>query len=77
MFTLHIFQAGKDTVEKSKDEIFRRDMPPTFHRVEQASNELVESTELLTEDVQSKRGQTLLITGARGKYCVCFPFNSF
>lgn len=62
----NLVQAGKDTVEKSKDEIFRREMPPTFNKVGQASNELVESTELLTEDVQSKRGQSLLITGARG-----------
>ena len=49
-------------------------MPPTFNKVGQASNELVESTELLTEDVQSKRGQSLLITGARG-ILLLFPFS--
>ena len=47
-------------------------MPPTFVKVEQASNELVESTQLLTQDVQSKRGQALLISGARGIWF--FPF---
>jgi len=54
-------------VEKSNDEIFKREMPPTFIKVEQASHDLLESTRRLTEDVQSKEGQALLISGARGK----------
>ena len=65
--SLTILQAGKDTVEKSKDEIFRRDMPPTFIKVEEASSQLIESTERLSADVHSKQGQALLIAGARGK----------
>lgn len=58
--------AGKDTVEKSNDKIFKREMPPTFIRVEESSNQLVDATKRLTEDVKSKEGQGLLISGARG-----------
>lgn len=41
-------------------------MPPTFVKVEEASSQLVESTQRLSKDVHSKQGQALLIAGARG-----------
>ena len=59
-------QVGKQTVETSKDEILKKDMPPTFVMVEDASSKLVEASEGLSVDQSSQPHHVLLLEGARG-----------
>ncbi|XP_022094248.1 vinculin-like isoform X5 [Acanthaster planci] len=57
---------GKQTASTSKDEILRREMPPTFIKVEKSSGLLVEASDMLKQDPYSVPARKKLIDGARG-----------
>lgn len=62
----NLVRVGKDTTASSKDEILKQDMPPAFTEVEQASNSLVEASQIFKTDPHSKAGRKILIEGSRG-----------
>lgn len=57
---------AKQTASSSKDEILRKEMPPAYTKVEEASNQLVEASQFLKDDPYSVPGRKSLINGARG-----------
>ena len=59
-------QVGKQTVESSKDDILKKDMPLSFVVVEDACAKLVEAAEGLNLDQSSKPHHVLLLEGSRG-----------
>ena len=61
-------QVGKQTVESSKDELLKKDMPPSFVIVENACGQLLEAAEGLNADQSSQPHHVLLLEGARGLY---------
>ena len=65
-----LLQVGKETVKSSKDEILKKDMPPTFLTVEDASKKLLEASEGLRVDQSSQHHHVLLLEGARGTYSI-------
>lgn len=62
----NLTKVGKDTINKSNDEILRADLPTSLHRVERASRLLEEASEMLKQDPYSQQARHLLIEGARG-----------
>ncbi|XP_038053443.1 vinculin-like isoform X2 [Patiria miniata] len=62
----NLVAVGKQTASTSKDEILRREMPPTFTQVERSSGLLVEASALLKADPYSVPARKKLIEGARG-----------
>ena len=59
-------QVGKQTLETTKDEQMKVDMPPTFEQVGDASKTLLEASKGIAEDPFSKPHKTMLLDGARG-----------
>ena len=66
MMLVLLFKVGKQTASTSKDEILRKEMPPTFIMVEKSSGLLVEASVMLKEDPYSVPARKKLIDGARG-----------
>ena len=65
-------QVGKQTVESSKDELLKKDMPPSFVTVHDACSKLQTAAEGLNADHSSQTHHVLLLEGARGQYyCLC------
>jgi len=62
----NLTKVGKDTINKSDDEILRADMPNSLHRVERASKLLEEAADMLKDDPYSQQARHLLIEGSRG-----------
>ena len=62
---------GKQTLESTKDEKLKKDMPPTFVTVSDASIMLLDASKGLAEDMFSKPHKALLMDGARGKETKC------
>uniref|UniRef100_A0A672KU70 Vinculin n=1 Tax=Sinocyclocheilus grahami TaxID=75366 RepID=A0A672KU70_SINGR len=66
----HLFymcsQVGKETVQTTEDKIMKRDMPPAFIKVENASAKLVEAARMLRTDPYSVPARDYLIDGSRG-----------
>lgn len=62
----NLTKVGKDTIDRSDDEILRADMPNSLHRVERASKLLEEAAEMLRGDPFSQQARHLLIEGSRG-----------
>uniref|UniRef100_A0A672KRE7 Vinculin n=1 Tax=Sinocyclocheilus grahami TaxID=75366 RepID=A0A672KRE7_SINGR len=57
---------GKETVQTTEDKIMKRDMPPAFIKVENASAKLVEAARMLRTDPYSVPARDYLIDGSRG-----------
>ena len=64
--SLSLPQVGKQTVESSKDELLKKDMPPSFVMVEVACRELQGAAVGLSEDHSSQEHHVMLLSGARG-----------
>ncbi|XP_033638459.1 vinculin-like isoform X7 [Asterias rubens] len=62
----NLVAVGKQTASTSKDEILRREMPPTFQMVERSSGLLVDASHMLQADPYSVPARKKLIDGARG-----------
>lgn len=62
----NLTKVGKDTINKSDDEILRADMPNSLHRVDRASKLLEEAAIMLKNDPYSQQARHLLIEGSRG-----------
>lgn len=62
----NLTKVGKDTINRSDDEILRADMPNSLHRVDRASKLLEEAAVMLKHDPYSQQARHLLIEGARG-----------
>lgn len=62
----NLAKVGKETINKSEDEILRADMPNALHRVERASSLLEEAAMMLKQDPYSQQARQLLIEGSRG-----------
>lgn len=62
----NLTKVGKDTINKSDDEILRADMPSSLQRVERASKLLEEAAQMLKGDPYSQQARHLLIEGSRG-----------
>lgn len=62
----NLTKVGKDTINRSDDEILRADMPNSLARVERASNLLEAAAKMLLEDPYSQQARHLLIEGSRG-----------
>lgn len=62
----NLTKVGKDTINKSDDEILRADMPNSLHRVDRASKLLEEAAEMLKDDPYSQQARHLLLEGSRG-----------
>ncbi|CAI8028993.1 Vinculin [Geodia barretti] len=62
----NLINVGKQTVESSKDELLKKDMPPSFVTVEDACKKLQEAADGLSADQSSQPHHTLLLQGARG-----------
>ena len=54
-------------MERSKDEILKKDMPPTFEVVEKSTALLVEAAMGLSADKESREHKTMLLDGSRGE----------
>uniref|UniRef100_A0A672KS43 Vinculin n=1 Tax=Sinocyclocheilus grahami TaxID=75366 RepID=A0A672KS43_SINGR len=59
-------KVGKETVQTTEDKIMKRDMPPAFIKVENASAKLVEAARMLRTDPYSVPARDYLIDGSRG-----------
>lgn len=57
---------GKQTMEDSKDQILKQEMPLAFSRVEESSRFLVGATQIFKNDPTSPEGRKKLLDGARG-----------
>lgn len=62
----NLTKVGKDTINKSDDEILRADMPNALYRVDRASKLLEEAAYMLKDDPYSQQARQLLIEGSRG-----------
>lgn len=62
----NLTKVGKETINKSDDEILRADMPNSLHRVDRASKLLEEAAYALKGDPYSQQARQLLIEGSRG-----------
>ena len=62
----NLVKVGKETIDKSEDEILRADMPQSLQRVERASKLLEEAARVLRLEPHSQRARSLLIEGSRG-----------
>jgi vinculin len=63
---VNLITVGKQTVESSKDELLKKDMPPSFVTVEDACRALKEAADGLNADQSSQHHHALLLEGARG-----------
>ena len=63
---LPVLQVGRETVKTSKDELLKKDMPPSFVMVEEACRKLQEAADGLNKDHFSQTHHVLLLEGARG-----------
>jgi vinculin len=59
-------KVGKQTMEDSKDQILKQEMPLAFSRVEESSHLLVGATQIFKNDPTSEEGRKKLLDGARG-----------
>lgn len=62
----NLTKVGKETINKSDDEILRADMPNSLQRVDRASKLLEEAAYILKDDPYSQQARQLLIEGSRG-----------
>ncbi|XP_016392154.1 vinculin isoform X4 [Sinocyclocheilus rhinocerous] len=62
----NLVRVGKETVQTTEDKIMKRDMPPAFIKVENASAKLVEAARMLRTDPYSVPARDYLIDGSRG-----------
>lgn len=62
----NLTKVGKETINKSDDEILRADMPNSLYRVDRASKLLEEAAAMLQMDPYSQQARQLLIEGSRG-----------
>lgn len=62
----NLTKVGKETINKSDDEILRADMPNSLYRVDRASKLLEEAAAMLRVDPYSQQARQLLIEGSRG-----------
>ena len=62
----NLTKVGKDTINRSDDEILRAEMPNSLHRVDRASKLLEEAAHMLKGDPYSQQARHLLIEGSRG-----------
>lgn len=62
----NLAKVGKETINKSEDEILRADLPTALNRVERASSLLEEAAMMLRTDPYSQQARQLLIEGSRG-----------
>lgn len=60
-------QVGKQTLETTKDELLKKDMPPTFITTEEATDTLIAASKGLREQPELKANRILLLDGARGE----------
>ena len=64
--TLLLLQVGRQTLEQTKDEVMKVDMPPTFIMIETATTMLLDAAKALSGDGQKPEGKTMLLDGSRG-----------
>lgn len=62
----NLVKIGRDTINKSEDEILRADMPQSLHRIDRASKLLEEAAIMLKNDPYSQQARHLLLEGSRG-----------
>lgn len=62
----NLVKVGKETINKSDDQILRADMPNSLQRVERAARLLEEAAYMLKRDPYSQQARQLLIEGSRG-----------
>jgi vinculin len=62
----NLTKVGKDTINKSDDQILRADMPNSLQRVDRAAKLLEEAAYMLKGDPYSQQARQLLIEGSRG-----------
>ena len=65
----HAHQVGRSTLENTKDEQLKIDMPPTFKTTEEATDTLIAASKGLREEPDKKDNRMLLLDGARGTLC--------
>ena len=65
-YQIEFLQVGKQTMEDSKDQILKQEMPLAFSRVEESSRFLVGATQIFKNDPTSPEGRKKLLDGARG-----------
>ena len=66
---------GKQTLEDSKDQIMKQEMPLAFSRVEESSMMLVSATQIFKNDPTSPEGRKKLLDGARGEHSKEYLFS--
>lgn len=62
----NLTKVGKETINKSDDQILRADMPNSLQRVDRAAKLLEEAAYMLKGDPYSQQARQLLIEGSRG-----------
>ena len=62
----NLTKVGKETINKSDDQILRADMPNSLQRVDRAAKLLEEAAYMLRNDPYSQQARQLLIEGSRG-----------
>uniref|UniRef100_A0A6G1S7H0 Vinculin n=1 Tax=Aceria tosichella TaxID=561515 RepID=A0A6G1S7H0_9ACAR len=62
----NLTKVGKETINKSDDQILRADMPNSLQRVDRAARLLEEAAYMLKSDPYSQQARQLLIEGSRG-----------
>lgn len=62
----NLTKVGKDTINRSDDQILRADMPNALSRVDRAAKLLEEAAYMLKDDPYSQQARQLLIEGSRG-----------
>ncbi|KAM6956781.1 vinculin-like isoform 3-T3 [Aplochiton taeniatus] len=62
----NLVRVGKETVQTTEDQVLKRDMPPAFIKVENASSKLVQAAQMLKVDPYSVPARDYLIDGSRG-----------
>ncbi len=65
-YQIEFLKVGKQTMEDSKDQILKKEMPLAFSRVEESSVMLVGATQIFKNDPTSPEGRKKLLDGARG-----------
>lgn len=62
----NVTKVGKDTIQRSDDEILRADLPHALQRVDRASKLLEEAAYMFRQDPYSQQARQVLLEGSRG-----------